>query len=1222
MRARTQSGVRLDQLMVVVEKTILKHQDPVTGLFANNQQDFADHAWLRDNLYAAQAVWAMYRAYQKSAEFDEDLAKAHELGLNCIKVMQSLLECMMRQVDKVERFKRNQRSRDSLHAKYSVHTKRPVVGDGDWGHLQIDAVSLYLLVLAQMTASGLQIVRNFDEIAVVQNLVYYIETGYRTPDFGIWERGDKTNQGIRELNASSVGMAKAALQAMNDVGDLFGDGSAGSIIHETDASLLSIISYPAFAVEDHDLVKLTRTTVTDTLLGRYGCRRFLRDGYKTALEDPNRLYYHNAELQKFENIECEWPVFLCYLLLDAKFRKDEEASREYWRQLESVVVPDPNCPKYGFLRLVPELYKVPLEKVELERENHGTQDRVAAGTTPFLWAQSLYIICCLLHDGFLSPAELDPLSRRLSVAEKRPPCEVQVVVLAETEDVQHELAQSDIEVQMLRDIDPVFSVQPASVFAKILQKLGESNKLRLTGRPLDRDVELLSTSKLYHLGQKFVVFTPQFMDRRRSHLMYDIRILMDEWSSELQYIYTSWNSVSISGRPLVVLIISKNMLQPDCSSMTPRLLNRRQKSTVLGALKKIKNGYIGGARVVMKNISEFFRTTSVSKLELRERCIEDYFANESYHLPRSLPQTQVATPAEPSGQPPLKRTDSIKDRWSKQFNAVHKASMRHRSIMLDSNDADLSQLRLAYSRNTSDFDRSHISPIRELKHDDDEKSSRAHLHTSFSMSPLNSNSDSSSRLDRTQMEGMRVEDLIDMLTETTVLDEQASIVHFLWMKIGPNFDTKLNGVVGVTVRVLVEEIYMKACECRDWAWVRLTSGLLKKQMDELAKAITNLLVRQKQITVGMPSKNEEPITSPKNKEDLADVLSRAYANDSSSYTLAQEIIVCLGSLVRTEPRLFVEMFRLRIGLIIQILASELSRLRSLSGDEASQQLLAASPFELKCMLHSLLSGRLLEESTDDEAGGKELRTGMGSFRKQIEERKVYGYWFSTHISCFQSMRKSKSLRTRIETTPPKDASQENGTAKNAASEDTSDSEDLGEDFQFGIWLRHRRIDGALNRVPPDFYANLWDTVRMFPHGLSINGTVLNRSLTQEMTRREIKFALQVEQVLNQISEPEYREAMIEALSLMGHLEKLLMTPPRILQDRSFDVDQIIHRANYLFIEHNKEMGTLVLECCASGNFCSGAHGICQHFYDSAPAGEYGTAHYMIKALIDIFAPVS
>lgn len=91
----------------------------------------------------------------------------------------------------------------------------------------MDATSLFLLTLAQITASGLQIVRNFDEVAFIQNLVYYIETGYRTPvsycpfslkiervvqDFGIWERGDKTNQGIRELNASSIGMVKAALQ--------------------------------------------------------------------------------------------------------------------------------------------------------------------------------------------------------------------------------------------------------------------------------------------------------------------------------------------------------------------------------------------------------------------------------------------------------------------------------------------------------------------------------------------------------------------------------------------------------------------------------------------------------------------------------------------------------------------------------------------------------------------------------------------------------------------------------------------------------------------------------------------------------------------------------------------------------------------------------------------------------------------------------------------------
>lgn len=58
---------------------------------------------------------------------------------------------------------------------------------------------MYLLTLAQITASGLQIVRNFDEVAFVQNLVWYIENAYRIPDYGMWERGDKTNQ-VLKLN--------------------------------------------------------------------------------------------------------------------------------------------------------------------------------------------------------------------------------------------------------------------------------------------------------------------------------------------------------------------------------------------------------------------------------------------------------------------------------------------------------------------------------------------------------------------------------------------------------------------------------------------------------------------------------------------------------------------------------------------------------------------------------------------------------------------------------------------------------------------------------------------------------------------------------------------------------------------------------------------------------------------------------------------------------------
>ncbi|XP_025025849.1 phosphorylase b kinase regulatory subunit alpha, skeletal muscle isoform [Python bivittatus] len=309
-----------------------------------------DHqdAWVRDNVYSILAVWGLGLAYRKNADRDEDKAKAYELEQSVVKLMRGLLQCMMRQVDKVEDFKYSQSPKDCLHAKYNTCTCATVVGDDQWGHLQLDATSLYLLMLAQMTASGLHIIHSLDEVSFIQNLVFYIEAAYKTADFGIWERGDKTNQGITELNASSVGMAKAALEALDEL-DLFGaKGSPQSVIHvlpdevqhcqsilrsmlprastskEIDASLLSVISYPAFAVEDTEVVEKTKEEIIVKLQGRYGCCRFLRDGYRTPKEDPSRLYYEPAELKLFENIECEWPLFWTYLIIDGLFSGNME----------------------------------------------------------------------------------------------------------------------------------------------------------------------------------------------------------------------------------------------------------------------------------------------------------------------------------------------------------------------------------------------------------------------------------------------------------------------------------------------------------------------------------------------------------------------------------------------------------------------------------------------------------------------------------------------------------------------------------------------------------------------------------------------------------------------------------------------------------------------------------------------------------------------------------
>jgi phosphorylase kinase alpha/beta subunit len=53
---------------------------------------------------------------------------------------------------------------------------------------------------------------------------------------------------------------------------------------EVDASLLTIIGYPAFAVENPDLIQETKDKIISKLMGNYGCKRFLRDGNQTVKE--------------------------------------------------------------------------------------------------------------------------------------------------------------------------------------------------------------------------------------------------------------------------------------------------------------------------------------------------------------------------------------------------------------------------------------------------------------------------------------------------------------------------------------------------------------------------------------------------------------------------------------------------------------------------------------------------------------------------------------------------------------------------------------------------------------------------------------------------------------------------------------------------------------------------------------------------------------------------
>ena len=189
-----QLEARLDRYYHFIQKVILNRQNPLTGLLPastaiNAHGDYTD-AWVRDNVYSILGVWGLALAYRK---IDDRQGRTFELEQSVVKLMRGLLFCMMRQADKVERFKQTQSPVDALHAKYNTATGDVVVGDADWGHLQIDATSLFLLMLAQMTTGGIHIIYTIDEVNFIQNLVYYIGRAYRTPDYGIGERGNKIN---------------------------------------------------------------------------------------------------------------------------------------------------------------------------------------------------------------------------------------------------------------------------------------------------------------------------------------------------------------------------------------------------------------------------------------------------------------------------------------------------------------------------------------------------------------------------------------------------------------------------------------------------------------------------------------------------------------------------------------------------------------------------------------------------------------------------------------------------------------------------------------------------------------------------------------------------------------------------------------------------------------------------------------------------------------------
>ena len=563
----------LERHFQVVDQIILSRQDAITGLLpastaVNAHGDYTD-AWVRDNVYSILSVWGLALAYRKKSEKHY---RSYLLSQSVVKLMRGLLSAMMRQSDRIETFKKTHNPTDALHAKYGTKTGLAVVGDDEWGHLQLDATSLFLLMMAQMIASGLRIVYTIDEVDFVQNLVHYISHTYCTADYGIWERGNKINHGTTEINGSSVGMAKAALEVMDGF-NLFGElESKEGVVHvissdiarsrftlqgllpreslskETDAALLSIIGYPAYAVEDEKLLNRTRDKILKKLAGNYGCKRFLLDGHQSSIEDSTRLHYEPSELAAFRDIESEWPLFFTYLLLDALMRDDKDEVQHWHEKLKPLFVEE------NGEQLLPELYIVPKALVDAEKANPGTQTRMPNENVPLVWAQSLYMLSNMMLDGLLMPEDLDPLNRRKRIGYSANPKPL-VPILAENEVVKKELEVLGFKSETAEELAPI-KIAHASQLSLLHTFLGKSEKLSLTGRPLMVS-RTMTTARLHLIDGMKTMFLPYYFNPEGFYFSNDSKLLVEHFRASLHFLAKQWDGLK---QPIIPMLVRESML--------------------------------------------------------------------------------------------------------------------------------------------------------------------------------------------------------------------------------------------------------------------------------------------------------------------------------------------------------------------------------------------------------------------------------------------------------------------------------------------------------------------------------------------------------------------------------------------------------------------------------------------------------------------------------------
>src|SRR3990167_1531391 len=97
-----------------------------------------------------------------------------------------------------------------IHARYDPITMEEILEN--WGNKQNDAIGALLFKIGDLEEKGIKIIRNQNDLRILQKLVYYLQSVeyWHDKDNGMWEENE-------EVHASSIGACAAGLKKISKI---------------------------------------------------------------------------------------------------------------------------------------------------------------------------------------------------------------------------------------------------------------------------------------------------------------------------------------------------------------------------------------------------------------------------------------------------------------------------------------------------------------------------------------------------------------------------------------------------------------------------------------------------------------------------------------------------------------------------------------------------------------------------------------------------------------------------------------------------------------------------------------------------------------------------------------------------------------------------------------------------------------------------------------------